>query len=71
VERGIGINVKLNRIFIDDVEVNIYGISDDTCVFGEITVRLELIKVMYALMATLQVIGIAEEYGIWIHWCKT
>jgi|YelNatPaOPRAMG01_1025707.scaffolds.fasta_scaffold74373_2 cell division protein FtsB len=38
--RELGINVKLNRVFIDTAEINIYGASDDTCVFGETVVRL-------------------------------
>jgi predicted nucleic acid-binding Zn-ribbon protein len=38
--RELEINVKLNRVFIDDAEINIYGASDDTCVFGETVVRL-------------------------------
>jgi regulator of replication initiation timing len=38
--RELGINVKLNRVFIDNAEINIYGASDDTCVFGETVVRL-------------------------------
>jgi predicted nuclease with TOPRIM domain len=38
--RELGINVKLNRVFIDNAEINIYGASDDICVFGETVVRL-------------------------------
>jgi hypothetical protein len=89
--RELGINVKLDKVFIDNVEVRIYGVSDDTCIFGEITVRLEssliyeleekiklarekkptllrpkLIKVIYALVVTPQVIELAREHGIWV-----
>jgi uncharacterized coiled-coil DUF342 family protein len=38
--RELGINVKLDRLSIEDFEMNIYGVSGDVCVLGEVTVRL-------------------------------
>ncbi|MEM0296871.1 MAG: hypothetical protein QXU35_03725 [Zestosphaera sp.] len=37
----LGINIKLERLFIDSVgEVDMFGVSGDLCVVGEATVRL-------------------------------
>ena len=38
----LGVDVPLNRIWVDSKEVNIYGASGDLCVVGEATVRLEV-----------------------------
>jgi uncharacterized protein YoxC len=38
--RELGVLVSLSRFFIDDVEVNIFGVTDDLVVIGEATVRL-------------------------------
>jgi chromosome segregation ATPase len=40
LKNELGIEISLDRIFIDDKEVNIYGVSDEVCVIGEATVRL-------------------------------
>jgi SMC interacting uncharacterized protein involved in chromosome segregation len=40
LKKELGIEISLDRIFIDDKEVNIYGVSDEVCVIGEATVRL-------------------------------
>ncbi|MEL9998419.1 MAG: hypothetical protein QXH99_08010 [Sulfolobales archaeon] len=38
--RELGVSVSLSRFFIDDVEVDIFGVTDDLVVIGEATVRL-------------------------------
>jgi uncharacterized protein YoxC len=38
--RELGVLVSLSRFFIDDVEVDIFGVTDDLVVIGEATVRL-------------------------------
>jgi hypothetical protein len=40
LKKELGIEISLDRIFINDREVNIYGASDEVCVIGEATVRL-------------------------------
>jgi len=40
LKKELGIDIKLERIFIDEKEINIYGISGEICVIGEATVRL-------------------------------
>jgi SMC interacting uncharacterized protein involved in chromosome segregation len=40
LKNELGIEISLDRIFIDDKEVNIYGVSDEVCVIGEASVRL-------------------------------
>ncbi|MEM4304170.1 MAG: hypothetical protein QXQ70_09810, partial [Candidatus Caldarchaeum sp.] len=40
LKTDMGIDVKLERIFIDSREINIYGCSDDVCIVGEAAVRL-------------------------------
>ena len=37
--RELGISVELTSLILPDVELNIYGVSDDVCVIGEATVR--------------------------------
>ena len=39
--KGLGLDVKLDRLLIEDFEMNIYGVSDDICILGEVTMRLE------------------------------
>lgn len=36
----MNVDVELDRIFVDSMEVNIYGAAGDLCVVGEATVRL-------------------------------
>jgi hypothetical protein len=36
----LGLDIKLNRIFVNEKEINIYGSFADICVIGEATVRL-------------------------------
>ncbi|MCR6623620.1 MAG: hypothetical protein NDF58_03570 [archaeon YNP-LCB-024-027] len=38
--RELGFDVKLDILSIEDFEMNIYGVSGDVCVLGEVTVRL-------------------------------
>ena len=38
----LGLDIALNRIFIDDREIDIYGATHDICIIGEATVRLGL-----------------------------
>ncbi len=40
VKERLGIDIPLDRVFIDSKEINIYGASGDLCVVGEATVRL-------------------------------
>ncbi|MEB3859786.1 MAG: hypothetical protein LRS43_01090, partial [Desulfurococcales archaeon] len=37
--RKAGINVKLDVLMLPGLEVNIYGVSGDTCVIGEVSTR--------------------------------
>ena len=37
--RKIGIDIKLSRLILPDLEINIYGIKDDLCVIGEASIR--------------------------------
>ena len=38
--KNMGIDIKLERLFVNKMEINIYGANDDTCVLGETAVRL-------------------------------
>jgi chromosome segregation ATPase len=40
LRRELGIDVRLDRIFVNEREINIYGVSGEVCVVGEATVRL-------------------------------
>ena len=40
IEKELGRKISLNRIFIDDEEIDIYGSSEDLSIVGEATVRL-------------------------------
>lgn len=40
LKERLGVDISLNRVFIDSKEINIYGASGDLCVVGEATVRL-------------------------------
>ena len=40
VRERLNVDVELDRIFVDSMEVNIYGAAGDLCVIGEATVRL-------------------------------
>jgi hypothetical protein len=40
LSKELGIEIKLDRLFINDREINIYGTSGDICVIGEASVRL-------------------------------
>ena len=37
--RKISIDVKLSRLILPDLEINIYGVKDDLCVVGEASIR--------------------------------
>ncbi len=40
LEKEIGEKISLNRIFVDNEEIDLYGASNELCVIGEATVRL-------------------------------
>jgi hypothetical protein len=40
LSKELGIEIKLDRLFINDREINIYGTSGDICVIGEASVRV-------------------------------
>ena len=40
LKQDLGVDVELDRIFVDSEEINVYGASGDLCVIGEATVRL-------------------------------
>ncbi|MEM4539827.1 MAG: hypothetical protein QXF02_06655, partial [Candidatus Korarchaeota archaeon] len=40
VREELGLDIPLDRIFIDSREINIYGSVGDLCIIGEATVRL-------------------------------
>jgi uncharacterized protein YoxC len=40
LSKELGIEIKLDRLFINDKEINIYGASGDICVIGEAFVRV-------------------------------
>jgi len=51
--RELGISVELTSLILPDVELNIYGASDDVCVIGEATVRAG-VNVLEELMNKLE-----------------
>ncbi len=40
LKTDLGVEIRLERMFVDSREVNVYGASDDLCVVGEAAVRL-------------------------------
>jgi len=40
--KEMGYNIKVSSLILPDVELNIYGVSDDICIVGEATVRASL-----------------------------
>jgi chromosome segregation ATPase len=40
LKQELGIDVKLDRVFVDSEEIDIYGAAGDICIIGEATVRL-------------------------------
>lgn len=37
--RELGLDVNLYRLVLPEIEINIYGVSDDICIIGEVSVR--------------------------------
>ncbi len=52
--RERGIDISLRRLFIEGLEVDIYGCTDDLCVVGEVTTRLGVGLVK-------RILGLVEE----------
>ena len=42
LEKNYGIRVRLERLTLERAEIDIYGITDNLCIFGEASVRLGL-----------------------------
>ena len=40
LKEELGVDVALDRLFIDEREINLYGAKDDLCVVGEVSIRL-------------------------------
>jgi len=40
LKRELGVEVELERAFVDDLEINVYGAVGDLCIVGEAAVRL-------------------------------
>uniref|UniRef100_A0A7C1G9S3 DUF8196 domain-containing protein n=1 Tax=Thermofilum adornatum TaxID=1365176 RepID=A0A7C1G9S3_9CREN len=40
LKQELGIDVELNRVFVDSEEIDIYGATGDICIIGEATTRL-------------------------------
>jgi hypothetical protein len=40
LKQELGIDVKLDRVFVDSEEIDIYGATGDICIVGEATIRL-------------------------------
>jgi regulator of replication initiation timing len=40
LKQELGIDVKLDRVFVDSEEIDIYGATGDICIIGEATTRL-------------------------------
>jgi predicted nuclease with TOPRIM domain len=40
IKQDLNIDMELDRVFVDEREINIYGANKDLCVIGEATVRL-------------------------------
>jgi chromosome segregation ATPase len=40
LKQELGIDVKLDRVFVDSEEIDIYGAAGDICIIGEATTRL-------------------------------
>jgi len=41
LKQELGIDVELDRVFVDSEEIDIYGATEDICIIGEATTRLE------------------------------
>ena len=39
VKRDLGLEMKIESLILPEIELNIYGVSDDTCIVGEACVR--------------------------------
>jgi hypothetical protein len=42
LKEALGVDVALDKVFVDALEINVYGVTGDLCVVGEATVRLGL-----------------------------
>jgi hypothetical protein len=42
LKEALGVEVALDKVFVDTLEINVYGVTGDLCVVGEATVRLGL-----------------------------
>jgi uncharacterized protein YoxC len=42
LKEALGVEVALDKVFVDALEINVYGVTGDLCVVGEATVRLGL-----------------------------
>jgi predicted nuclease with TOPRIM domain len=42
LKEALGVKVALDKVFVDALEINVYGVTGDLCVVGEATVRLGL-----------------------------
>ena len=40
LKEELGVDVALDRLFIDEREINLYGAKDDLCIVGEVSIRL-------------------------------
>jgi hypothetical protein len=40
LKQALGVEVELDRVFVDTLEVNVHGTVGDLCIIGEATVRL-------------------------------
>jgi len=40
IKQDLNVDMELDRVFVDSMEINIYGANKDLCVIGEATVRL-------------------------------
>ena len=39
IQKDLGIRMKVDSLFLEDLELNLYGVSDDLCIVGEASVR--------------------------------
>ena len=40
LEKEAGIKIKFQKAYVGDKEINLYAITEDTCIIGEVTTRL-------------------------------
>ena len=53
VKKDLGLEMKIESLVLPELELNIYGVSDDTCIIGEASVRAG-VKVLERLLKKIE-----------------